>query len=258
MSLTRTPAGGGEAQASHVPPAQGRGSRSTRERGKRARSRHASRRAGGDRADSAGSSWLDGDERAARNRLLMVCGAVVVLGLLTVLLVNSVLSQGAFRQHELEIQLILLSEKEEALARAVQVDEAPLTIEKRAVALGMVPAAAPVFLNLKEGKVQGEPVPAPTPTAPVVVAPDELTAPGERLSSSLAVPLADPSAVGVTGPAGATPAQPGAGALGSGTPAPGANGQGAPAPTAPAPSASAAPSVTATPAAPAAPTGATR
>ena len=93
--------------------------------------------------------------------MLLVCTAALAAGFFAVLLLNTVISQGAFRQHELEIQLILLAEKEEALARAVQQAEAPREVEKAARKLGMVPAAAPVFLRLSDGKVLGEPVPAP-------------------------------------------------------------------------------------------------
>jgi hypothetical protein len=104
--------------------------------------------------------------RAPRHRLLLVCTALLAAGLFGVLLLNTIISQGAFRQHELEVDLILLAEKEEALARAVQAAEAPLEVEKRARALGMVPAAVPVFLRLSDGAILGEPVaasPAPGP-----------------------------------------------------------------------------------------------
>jgi hypothetical protein len=77
-----------------------------------------------------------------------------------VLLLNTVISQGAFRQNELEIDLILLAEEEEDLARSIQVAESPVKVEKAARKLGMVPAAAPVFLSLADGKILGEPVPA--------------------------------------------------------------------------------------------------
>jgi hypothetical protein len=99
--------------------------------------------------------------------MLLVCTAALAPGFFAVLLLNTVISQGAFRQHELEIQLILLAEKEEALAREVQQAEAPREVEKAARKLGMVPAAAPVFLRLSDGTILGEPVPAPQPTAPV-------------------------------------------------------------------------------------------
>jgi hypothetical protein len=128
--------------------------------------------------------------------MLLACTAVLAAGFFAVLLLNTVISQGAFRQHELEIQLILLAEKEEALARAVQQAEAPLEVEKAARKLGMVPAAAPVFLRLSDGRILGEPVPAPEPTAPV----DFAGAPGIQPTpkpspSGTADPAADPTAI---------------------------------------------------------------
>ncbi len=117
--------------------------------------------------------------------MLLICTAILAAGLLGVLMLKTVISQGAFRQHELEIDLILLAEKEEALARAVQEAESPVMVERRARSLGMVPAAAPVFLRLADGRLLGEPVPAPKPTAPV----DFEGAPGLR-------PAPDPSASG--------------------------------------------------------------
>lgn len=99
--------------------------------------------------------------RAPKHRLILACTAVLALGLLGVLLLNTIISQGAFRQLDLETSLILTAEKEESLARAVQQAEAPREVEKRARALGMVPAAAPVFLRLSDGKILGTPVPAP-------------------------------------------------------------------------------------------------
>ena len=105
--------------------------------------------------------------RAPRHRMLLLCTAALAAGLLGVLMLNTIISQGAFRQHELEIDLILMAEQEESLARAVQLAEAPLEVERRARELGMVPAAAPVFLRLSDGRILGEPVPAPAPTGPI-------------------------------------------------------------------------------------------
>jgi hypothetical protein len=106
-------------------------------------------------------------DRSPRHRLLLASTAALAAGFFAVLLLNTIISQGAFRQHELEIQLILLAEEEEALAREVQQAEAPREVERAARKLGMVPAAAPVFLRLSDAAILGEPVPAPEPTAPV-------------------------------------------------------------------------------------------
>lgn len=160
--------------------------------------------------------------------MLLACTAVLAAGFFAVLLLNTVISQGAFRQHELEIQLILLAEKEEALARAVQQAEAPLEVEKAARKLGMVPAAAPVFLRLSDGRILGEPVPAPEPTAPV----DFAGAPGIQPTpkpspSGSADATADPTAIDpaldpATGqdPAASPAADPAASAAPSAAPSP--------------------------------------
>ena len=135
--------------------------------------------------------------------MLLACTAVLAAGFFAVLLLNTVISQGAFRQHELEIQLILLAEEEEALARAVQSAETPVEVERAARKLGMVPAAAPVFLRLSDGEVLGEPVPAPEPTekvsfygAPGVLptpTPTPTPTPGAELSATAVDPALDPT-----------------------------------------------------------------
>jgi hypothetical protein len=138
-------------------------------------------------------------DRSPRHRLLLASTAALAAGFFAVLLINTIISQGAFRQHELEIQLILLAEEEEALTRAVQQAEAPREVEKAARKLGMVPAAAPVFLNLSDATILGEPVPAPEPTAPVDFAgapgiqPTPKPSPSAAASDAAVDPALDPA-----------------------------------------------------------------
>lgn len=122
--------------------------------------------------------------QAPRHRLLLASVAVLAAGLVGVLLLNTIISQGAFRQHSLEIELILLAEEEERLAREAQLAESPLELEKRARALGMVPAGSPVFLRLSDGKILGEPVAAPAPSGKVSFA----GAPGIKASPTPSAP----------------------------------------------------------------------
>ncbi len=167
--------------------------------------------------------------RPPRHRILLACTAALALGLVAVLLLNTVISQRAFQQHDLEIQLILLAEEEERLARAVQLAESPVEVERAARELGMVPAAAPVFLRLADGAILGEPVPAPAPTGPVSFD----GAPGVQPTPT---PSPDTSASGTPAP-GATPS-PGTTASPGMTPAPAAT---------PSPGATSAPGVTPSP-----------
>ena len=133
--------------------------------------------------------------------MLLACTAVLAAGFFAVLLLNTVISQGAFRQHELEIELILLAEKEEALAREVQAAETPVEVERAARKLGMVPAAAPVFLRLSDGEVLGEPVPAPRPTGKVSFfgAPRVLPTPSPTPSAEVGATEIDPALDPATG-----------------------------------------------------------
>lgn len=153
--------------------------------------------------------------RAPRHRILLASIAVLGLGLLGVLLLSTVISQGAFRQHDLEVKLILLAEREEALSRELRQAEAPLELEKKARKLGMVPAAAPIFLRLSDGAILGVAVPAPPQVGKV----DYRGAPGP-LPSRKPKPKASPSAG--TSDAAAVPAQPPVDSAAAGQPAQGA------------------------------------
>jgi len=178
--------------------------------GRARRSGRSTRPRGAARAGRAGHA-ARARRAAPRHRLLLACTAALAAGLVGVLFLNTVISQGAFRQHELEVKLILLSEQEEALNRALQQDEAPLEVERRARALGMVPAGSPVFLRLSDGRILGTPVPAPTPTGPV----DFADAPGLQPT-----PSPTPSTGSATAPTAAEAPSPGA-LPGSPTPGPG-------------------------------------
>ncbi|MGB8020673.1 MAG: hypothetical protein WCF04_05550 [Candidatus Nanopelagicales bacterium] len=130
--------------------------------------------------------------RAPRHRLLLASVAVLAAGLVGVLLLNTIISQGAFRQHSLEIELILLAEEEERLAREAQLADSPLELEKKARALDMVPAGSPVFLRLSDGKILGEPVAAPAPTGKVSFA----GAPGIKASPTPSAPASGAAQTG--------------------------------------------------------------
>lgn len=148
--------------------------------------------------------------RSPRQRMLLACTAVLAVGLLGVLMLNTIISQGAFRQFELEVALTLTSEKEGALAAQVDLAEAPKQVEKRARALGMVPAASPVFLRLSDGKVLGEPVAAVPEPGKVSLkdAPGILPTPKPSPSAS----ASDPASAGAEDP---SPTGTGAGADGA-------------------------------------------
>jgi cell division protein FtsB len=107
--------------------------------------------------------------RAPRGPFVLTVGAVLTLGLLGVLLLNTVVTQDAFAVSALQATSAELADREEALTQEVAAAESPQQLEERARALGMVPSKNPVFLRLSDGTVLGEPVagsPARTAAAP--------------------------------------------------------------------------------------------
>lgn len=87
---------------------------------------------------------------------------VLVLAMLSTLVINISLTQGAFRLQEAQRQSRVLEERQGALTQAVVRAESPERIEAAARRLGMVPAASPVFLRLADGALIGDARPAST------------------------------------------------------------------------------------------------
>lgn len=152
--------------------------------------------------------------------------AVMSIGLLALLVLNTALAKGSFRAHELRVQKADLAQREQLLRTQIEDASSPVTLYKRATDLGMIESVTPVFVRLHDGKILGQPYAAGTPLDPVtgqpvagqapttVAAPGATAAPGtggpQPASTSAAQPA--PSA-----PAAAeTPAAPGV-ATGDGT-----------------------------------------
>ena len=104
----------------------------------------------------------------ARAPFIVVVLVLLTVGLGTLLLLNTLLAQGSFTLHTVNAKVASLADREQALQQKASQLAAPQRLARNAQALGMVPAQNPAFLRSEDGKVLGEPVPAPTP---VVVSP---------------------------------------------------------------------------------------
>ena len=93
----------------------------------------------------------------------VVCLGIVSVGLVTMLIVNTMLASGAFTVSALEAQKAQLLEQEQQLQEEIAVASAPFLLEERARALGMVPQDAPAFISLETGEILGNAVPQPEP-----------------------------------------------------------------------------------------------
>ncbi|MGC9542967.1 septum formation initiator family protein [Streptomyces sp. UG1] len=165
-----------------------------------------------------------GAGQAARAPFVLLVVVLLGGGLIGLLMLNSALSEGAFKLDDIQKDTKALTDEEQSLQRDIDAYSAPDALQRRARELGMVPGGDPAFLN-PDGTVKGVPSPAPAGQlagrSPVVLAPEAL--PGTPL------PLPVPSPAPTTAPPDdpQTPAGP---------PAPQAVPQGAPgrpAPSAP-------------------------
>ncbi|WP_299037307.1 hypothetical protein [uncultured Pseudokineococcus sp.] len=91
----------------------------------------------------------------------VLCGAVLLLSLLAVLLLNISLSHGAYELHEVQAQQQDAGERRQALTEQLERTQAPDELGRRAAALGMVPAGTAAFVHLPDGEVIGAPEVAP-------------------------------------------------------------------------------------------------
>lgn len=111
-----------------------------------------------------------GPQRRARLGLFaVICLAIATVGLVSMLIVNTMLASGAFTVSELQAEKALLLEAEQQLTEEIAIASSPLLLEERARAMGMVPQEAPAFIDLESGTIVGNAVPQPEP---IVVDPE--------------------------------------------------------------------------------------
>lgn len=89
-----------------------------------------------------------------------VLSVMMISAMLASLVIHTVLTQGAFEMQQVQKEMKTLRDQHEELTQKVAAAESPVAIEQRARAMGMVPAASPVFLRLADKSVLGDPVAA--------------------------------------------------------------------------------------------------
>lgn len=86
--------------------------------------------------------------------------ALVVGGVLGILVLNTKINENAFRLHDLREQQAVLDQRQSELEQRLADYESPNNLAAAACKLGLVPAGAPAFLRLPDGRVIGVPQPA--------------------------------------------------------------------------------------------------
>jgi hypothetical protein len=105
---------------------------------------------------------------APRAPFIVFVIAVLGVGLVGLLLLNTSLQKRAFDVSSLQRSTAALADQQSALEQQAADLSAPAAVASRAAELGMVPNTNPVFLRLSDGKVLGSPVPA---ARPVIIKP---------------------------------------------------------------------------------------
>ncbi len=103
------------------------------------------------------------------------CGALLVAGLVTLLLLQMSLERGAYSLQAAQGQARELGEQEQSLREQIEKLQAPQNLAAKAAALGMVEAPNPAFLRASDGRVLGVPAPGVAKPSPTVKTPDAKT-----------------------------------------------------------------------------------
>ena len=86
--------------------------------------------------------------QADRKFFAVFVSAVGATGLLLLLIINTLLAQDAFVLTRLKLEVKMVSDQREAIARQIDAQSSPEALARSAAALGMKPSESPVFLNL--------------------------------------------------------------------------------------------------------------
>jgi len=93
----------------------------------------------------------------ARAPFVLLVAAILSVGLVTLLMLNTALSQGSFTANDLQQRAAVLADREQTLTQQLATNSSPGQLAARAASLGMVPGGSPVFLRISDGAILGEP-----------------------------------------------------------------------------------------------------
>lgn len=110
------------------------------------------------------------ETRAARLPFVSLVTVLLLGGVVGLLLFNTSMQQSAFTATSLEQRAAVLSARQESLGMKLEQLRDPQEVARRAQQLGMRVPAAPLFLDLSDGSVAGDPAGAQV-LAPVLLDP---------------------------------------------------------------------------------------
>ena len=100
-------------------------------------------------------------KQADRKFFAIFVSIVGGIGLMLLLLINTLLAQDAFELTNLKLEAKLVSDEREAIARQIDKISSPDALAKSATALGMKPSENPTFLSLDKAVLAKEVIEVP-------------------------------------------------------------------------------------------------
>ncbi|MFM2136954.1 MAG: hypothetical protein RJA84_82 [Actinomycetota bacterium] len=97
---------------------------------------------------------LSDGKQADRKFFAIFVSVVGGIGLMLLLLINTLLAQDAFELTSLKQEAKLVSDQREAIARQIDKLSSPEALAKSATALGMKPSENPTFLSLDQKVIE--------------------------------------------------------------------------------------------------------
>ena len=91
---------------------------------------------------------IDTDKRADQKVFMLFLTGIGVMGLVSLLFVNTLLAQDAFKLSKLQLEARLLTDQREAYIRQLDRISSPMSLAAAATEMGMKPSDNPQFLNL--------------------------------------------------------------------------------------------------------------
>jgi hypothetical protein len=104
---------------------------------------------------------LSDGKQADRKFFAIFVSVVGGIGLMLLLLINTLLAQDAFELTSLKLEAKLVSDEREAIARQIDKISSPEALAKSATALGMKPSENPTFLSLDKAVLAKEVIEVP-------------------------------------------------------------------------------------------------
>jgi len=93
---------------------------------------------------------IDTEKRADQKVFILFLTGIGIIGLVSLLFINTLLAQDAFKLSKLQLEARLLTDQREAYIRQLDRISSPSALAAAAIQMGMKPSDNPQFINLDQ------------------------------------------------------------------------------------------------------------